>query len=165
MSTLPGRLGRLSARDVMTTDVIALREDSTIAEAIDVLKRHHITGAPVVSPDEHKLVGIFSLSDVAEPSSTVTVDPRHTGKTTWQLLERAGIKTFTDDDHELIVRDRMTRTVASVREKAPIVECARVMCQGHWHRLPVLDPTDKLVGIVSTMDLLAAMVHAADEEA
>ncbi|QDT37992.1 CBS domain-containing protein [Stratiformator vulcanicus] len=165
MSKLPGRLGRLAARDVMTTEVIALREDSTIADAIAILKQHHITGAPVVSPDEHKLVGIFSTSDVVEPSSTVMVDPRHTGRTTWALLEKAGISTFTDDDHELLVRDRMTRTVASVQERAPIVDCARMMCQGHWHRLPVLDVNGRLIGIVSTMDLLAAMVHAADEDA
>jgi CBS-domain-containing membrane protein len=39
------------------------------------------------------------------------------------------------------------------------------MCEGHWHRVPVLDEVRKLVGMISTMDLLAAMVQAHDEPA
>jgi CBS-domain-containing membrane protein len=39
------------------------------------------------------------------------------------------------------------------------------MCDGHWHRVPVVDDAGALCGIISTMDVLAALVNAADESA
>jgi CBS-domain-containing membrane protein len=59
----------------------------------------------------------------------------------------------------------MSRQVRSVPDKAPLVEVARVMCDGHWHRVPVVDDGGALCGIISTMDVLAALVNAADESA
>jgi CBS domain-containing protein len=151
----------------MTPDVIFLREETSLTDAVETLRNHRITGAPVVDHDG-KLTGILSLSDVIDAAAAQpfpAVDPRGSGNAAWRLLERHGVSAVSADDVSLLVRDRMTRVVASVRERASLVDCARVMCQGHWHRLPVLDPEGKLVGIVSTMDLLAAMVHTADEMA
>jgi CBS-domain-containing membrane protein len=65
---------------------------------------------------------------------------------------------------ELVTR-WMSRRLVSVREQTPLVEVARVLCDGHWHRVTVVDDTGRLKGIVSTMDVLAALVHAVDEQA
>jgi CBS-domain-containing membrane protein len=48
MLQLPGRLGTLKACDVMTKQVILLKETDTIEQAVQQLKEQHITGAPVV---------------------------------------------------------------------------------------------------------------------
>ena len=64
-----------------------------------------------------------------------------------------------------LVRDRMSRKVISVSPETPLVEVARVMCEGHWHRVPVLDESRLLGGMISTMDVLAAMVQSHDEPA
>ena len=37
------------------------------------------------------------------------------------------------------------------------------MCSGHWHRVSVVDDEGALINIVSTMDVLAALVNVADE--
>ena len=60
---------------------------------------------------------------------------------------------------------RSEATGREYRFKAPLVEVARVMCDGHWHRVPVVDDGGALCGIISTMDVLAALVNAADESA
>ena len=57
----------------------------------------------------------------------------------------------------------MSRRLISVREDTPLVELARFMCDGHWHRVTVIDSQGRLNGIVSTMDILAALVQTADE--
>ena len=59
----------------------------------------------------------------------------------------------------------MSRRLVSVREDTALVDVARIMCDGHWHRVPVVDRQGQLRGIVSTMDVLAAVVHSADEGA
>ena len=63
-----------------------------------------------------------------------------------------------------LVTKWMSRRLVSVRETTPLVEVARVMCDGHWHRVTVVDDSGRLKGIVSTMDVLAALVQAADEQ-
>lgn len=168
MAVLPGRLGSLQARDVMTKDVITLSDSHSVAEAIAKLKQSHITGAPVVNAGG-KFVGILSISDLVHPGGSSSPE---TGSapvalahgedlTTWDLFEKAPPL-----DREFGVEQvgqHMSRKVASVTESAPLVEVARVMCNGHWHRVPVVDQNGTLAGIISTMDVLAALVNTADE--
>jgi len=164
----------------MTKSVITLRETDTITEAIQSLKSHHITGAPVVD-ENGTLVGLLSISDLCDwpleasqggsgQSFALPVRGTQTGgallahgegPTTWDLFDRA--VSFTPDEAEQSVQSRMSTSVTSVTVDAPLVEVARVMCDGHWHRVPVVDDDDALQGIVSTMDVLAAVVNAADE--
>lgn len=171
MSPLPGRLGELRARDVMTSSVITLRETDTLTEAVRKLKENHITGAPVVNT-AGKLVGILSISDLCvSPSSTAESKEsgdkqrrslsQETGSATWALFEQA--QPLSQRDFEETVQSRMSSAVASVREDASLVEVARVMCAGHWHRVPVVNQAGALEGIISSMDLLAALVNASDE--
>jgi len=167
MPYLPGRLGTLTARDVMTKTLICVSADDTIDAAVALLRANRITGAPVVDADG-KLVGILSLSDLVQREAgpddsgepPVPLAHGHAGAT-WDLFDVA--QPLDAQTGEELVRDRMSPKVAAVTEGAPLVEVARVMCDGHWHRVPVVDEADKLHGIISTMDVLAALVHAADE--
>lgn len=61
------------------------------------------------------------------------------------------------------VVDCMSPTVSGVSPDQLLVEVARKMCIGHWHRAPVVGADGKLVGIISTMDVLAALVNMFDE--
>ena len=53
----------IPVKDVMTRDVIAFREDTSVQEIADTLTSRHITGAPVVG-DDGFVVGIVSEVDV-----------------------------------------------------------------------------------------------------
>ena len=44
-----------------------------------------------------------------------------------------------------------------------MIDAAREMCAQHVHRLPVVDAGGKVVGLVSSLDLVAAMVGALEE--
>jgi CBS domain-containing membrane protein len=164
MAILPGRLGTLTARDVMTAQVIVVYEQDTLETAMATLREHHITGAPVVD-DENRFVGILSISDVipGEGRGDSLMPPLVHGvdKVTWELYDRA-----TPIDPQLStdkVYSRMTQPVTSITVNASLVEAARVMCDGHWHRVPVIDKDGSLAGIISTLDVLAALVNTADE--
>ncbi len=63
MPKLPGRLGTLTAADIMTRDVTVVRAGETLTEAVHILREGRITGAPVVD-DDGRLVGILSISDL-----------------------------------------------------------------------------------------------------
>lgn len=166
MSRLPGRLGTLVARDIMTPQVFVVQEADTVDEALRVLRSHHITGAPVVD-ERGRFVGILSLSDLLEiPQPSATSPPpsslaHGSDGAAWHLFDRA--QPLDAQAGSASVSSRMSHRVTSVVEDAPLVEVARAMCDGHWHRVPVVNAVGALCGIISTMDVLAAIVNAADE--
>jgi predicted transcriptional regulator len=71
-----------------------------------------------------------------------------------QKLEHTDL--LTEQVHELMSTD-----VVSVRIDSTLQQAARQMLRNHVHRLVVLDDQRQIVGVVSTMDLLAAF---ADEQ-
>ena len=162
MPRLPGRLGTLTARDVMTERLVVLHEADLLPHAAQVLREQRISGAPVVNASG-EVAGMLSLSDLIghgqEPwlSSSSQADaafPNGWSELCRRVEQSASAQT---------VADRMTRNVMTVWEATPITEVARILCDGHWHRVPVISAAGKLTGIVSAMDLLAALVQAQDE--
>ncbi|MAG92555.1 MAG: hypothetical protein CMJ48_02215 [Planctomycetaceae bacterium] len=166
MGHISDRLGMLTARDVMTPNVIVVREDDSIESAVAALKAHHISGAPVVDA-QGKFTGLLSVSDIVDGltqdnSDRPQVKLSHDhDTTTWPLFDRAKPEHIASGN----VSECMTRLIASVNPDAHLVDVARVMCDGHWHRVPVVDEDNALCGMISTLDVLAALVNAADETA
>jgi CBS-domain-containing membrane protein len=142
MGALPGRLGTLQARNIMTGKIVVLSENDTLERAVEVLTEQQISGAPVV--DEIGVFrGLISLTDIAHGRAQAPED---------EFAEAPRL-----------VRDCMSDRIVSVRDSASLLEVARKMCAGHWHRLTVVDDQNCICGIVSTMDVLAAVVNTADE--
>lgn len=160
-------MGTLRACDVMTRNLVVLSEDDSIHDAVTVLKERHIHGAPVVNADG-VFVGILSISDLVD-RETLDEDENDEpeplahgeGRMRWDLFDKAAVERMSSGGGT--VSECMTRTVTTVTQVAPLVEVARVMCSGHWHRVPVVDDGGKLCGIISSMDVLAAIVNVADE--
>ena len=61
------------------------------------------------------------------------------------------------------VSELMTDTVATVGPDTSLTDAAREMLRDRVHRLPVVDEKQRLLGIVSTMDLLGAFADGAPE--
>lgn len=169
METLPGRLGTLTARDIMNERLVVLQQTDTIEHAASLFRDLRISGAPVVNA-EGVAVGLLSVTDIVPavaarmstpPVGELPISREDEWEAVCGLLTSATTRQ-TAGAHEL-VGSWMSRRLNSVREETPIVEIARQMCDGHRHRVVVVDFEGKLRGIVSTMDVLAALVTAADE--
>jgi CBS domain-containing protein len=82
-----------------------------------------------------------------------TTGPAGTGETALTRMPRGR-----DDDRvkHRTVADVMTRDVLKGRPAMPLKELARVLAEHGVSALPVLDPDDRLIGVVSESDLLAA---------
>jgi CBS domain-containing protein len=52
----------LRLREIMTTDVVTVAADASIREAMEILSRHHVSGAPVVSGSS--VVGLVTANDL-----------------------------------------------------------------------------------------------------
>ena len=51
-----------TVRDVMTSEPITIAPDDTLADAIEILRKHHIHGLPVV--EDRKVLGMITDRDL-----------------------------------------------------------------------------------------------------
>ncbi len=164
MKQMPGRLGTLRARDVMSNDVHVLQETTTLTEATEQLKTYKHSGAPVVD-SRGKLVGTFSLRNLTgvKRGNSQVSRALSSSLDSAILSAEAVEKMMQTQMGQEKVADRMTENPPSVTENASLIDVARLMCDFHTHRIPVTNSRFELVGIITTMDILAALVHTADE--
>jgi CBS domain-containing protein len=154
----------MTARDVMNTEVIAIRDDLTAREAAAFLIENQIAGAPVVD-GAGRMVGVVSLTDLAENESE---RPDIVGDSGAALDERgwaegvdpADLRALHVERDDVLVRDIMTPAVYTVGDDTPVGTVAQTMIAGRIHRLFVTRDA-RVVGIVTPLDLLALIVEDA----
>ncbi len=143
MDSAVDRLLTLKVKDVMTRNVVCVSMDISLAEAAAIFVEKKISGAPVVD-QQNRCVGILSATDYVKHERFM---PDADAAATDQQA----------------VRDQMSKGVQSVRPEQTLLTAARMMCVRHVHRLPVLDADGQPVGLITSMDVVAAMVNAFDE--
>ncbi len=130
-----GKGKTLRVRDVMTSDVFTLSTRTSVDDAARSLTLHKVSGAPVL--ERGRIVGLVSNTDL--------VDPRYRSRGTGAVT----------------VAEAMTNAVYGVRPGDPVMLAVRLMAEQGIHRVVVVDDHGKLVGIVSSMDVLRALARGA----
>lgn len=139
---------KIRVRDVMTAQVITITPDTPLKEAAVAMTRHRISGLPVLE-DGH-LVGIITESDFV---SRLAED----GEGLVSLL-------FGRREPEIngLVGELMTRDPLTIGPDEPVVMAARQMAEHRVKRLPVMDGSGRLVGVVSRADLVSVFARPDD---
>jgi CBS domain-containing protein len=154
MITAMERLRNMRVEQVMATDVISIHEGSTMYEAAKLMHDCGITGAPVVD-DYGRCVGVLSASDFVESKIEQNCGCVTHVATTY---DRSGLTREVLDNE--CVRAHMSPKIQTIREHRSIVDAGQLMCEEHIHRLLVVDRQNRPVGIVTSLDLVSALVHA-----
>ncbi|MFO0913952.1 MAG: CBS domain-containing protein [Pirellulales bacterium] len=156
MNSAIERLLGLRVEDVMRPAVVTVAAHETMEAAARQLATHEITGAPVVE-ESGRCVGVLSGSDYVDREAGFhPVDELVCKDTLHSPFE---VQRLSSDR----VEAHMSPTVQTISPKATLMQAARVMCVEHIHRLVVLDDESRPVGILSALDLVAAMVAAVEE--
>jgi CBS domain-containing protein len=118
----------IRAKNIMTKDVITVKRDTPIYEAIELMAKHDISGMPVVNGDM-TLVGILSEKDVI-------------------------ILFYTSESGEnKIVKDFMTEPAIYFDENEDLVSVCDFLSKNIFRRVPVTSK-GKVVGVISVRDVL-----------
>ena len=164
MNSAIERLLTLRVSDVMNSPVTTVNASSSMAEAARVLAESEITGAPVVD-QSGRCVGMLSATDFAMRAFRLAE-----GGEAFSLGWEHTLRKEQDDapyQIEAIAEDRvnehMSPAVQTINETASLVNAARVLCREHIHRLIIIDQDERPLGVVSSLDLVAAMVAAIEE--
>lgn len=148
----------MKAKDIMTSPVVTVGPDATVAEIAALLFERRISAVPVVQ--DGRLVGIVSEADLLHRHEIGT-DHAAQADSWWVRLFAAdrSIGEYIKS-HARRARDVMTREVATVAPDAPLAEVATLLETRRVKRLPVLEG-ERLAGMVSRSDLVAALAETA----
>lgn len=154
----------MKVKDLMTKNVITFSPDMTIKEAMEILVKNNIGGAPVV--ENGKLVGIITQRDIL---SYLDMAYKRQGwifiPTPFDIIEIPRVtalpyEKFTEIYESLgkeKIGDIMQKKVYFVEPDDDIEDAIQLLGKGKINRLPVVDKDRKVVGIITRGDILRGL--------
>jgi len=134
---------RLKIKDAMTRDLITATRSDTLRHIQQLMKQHKITGVPMVessrSTEAVRLVGMVSMDDIIRALDEGTIE------------DAAG--------------DHMSRQLIVLEDDMPLSFGISYMDKYRFGRFPVLDREKRLVGIITSRDILVALLVEFNREA
>ena len=135
--------GSMMVRELMSTDLVTLTEDETLAHAQGCMARGRIRHLPVVR--DGKLVGLLTHRDLLAASFSIFAE-----------VDRGEQRRIFGT---VPVVEAMHRDVVTVAPDLPVREAARILIENKYGCLPVVGPAGELVGIVTEADFLHLTVR------
>jgi CBS domain-containing protein len=119
----------LKVKEIMTTDVVSVKRETPIYEAMELLIQNEITGMPVVD-DDMTLVGVISEKDC--------------------------LRLFYADEEEKnkTVQHFMTQPAVHYNENDSLKTVCDFMMINYFRRVPVTSKKGQVVGILSRPDVI-----------
>ncbi len=142
------------AKDFMTTNVIAVKENESIKHLFKIMDEGAILGVPVVD-DKNHVIGMVTESDLIEHFTTLKA-PRSINLL-GGIVYLDNIAEFNEKlkDHcAETVKDIMFESALTVTENATLLEVINLMSEKKVSRLPVVSKKDELVGIITRSDIV-----------
>jgi len=120
-------------KDFMAANLITLSPEMEVMQAISILLKNRISGAPVIDTMDN-MVGILSEKDCLKVALEAGYNEGRGGK----------------------VSDYMSNKVATVNAEDSIIDIAKMFIETPFKRFPVIDD-NRLVGQISRRDALKAI--------
>ena len=127
---------QLKIKDVMATAVITGEKNQTMRHIQAMMRENHLTGMPIV--DGHKLVGLVSINDIVT------------------ALDEGKIN--------CLVEERMTKDIVVLQEDMPLSIAVSYLNKYQYGRFPVLNKNQELVGILSSLEVIRALLVEMNRE-
>jgi CBS domain-containing protein len=145
---------KTSVQDAMTTQVVAVKLGASFKEMAARLRQSRVSAFPVID-DDGKVIGVVSEADML---ARQVLSADHAGMGTG--MPNHGEQGKADG---LTAGDLMTHPAITVSPGDSVEVAARLMYTLQVKRLPVIDRSGRLAGIISRTDVLTVFDRS-DEE-
>ena len=145
--------------DIMERDPIAVGRDDDVESVIRVLREHELPGVPVVD-GSGELVGIITENDLILRDEQADLHLPHHLDIMGGVIYLESMKHFEERIKKAFAskgEDMMTPDPITVTPDAPVEEAAKLIAKHKHNRLPVVDDSGRLVGVVTRLDVLDAI--------
>jgi len=127
----------LETKDIMTKDVICIKKDTPIIEALRLMAKNKVTGIPVVEEDR-TLVGILSEQDVLRLFHTF------------------------DEEKDRTVSEFMTQPAIHFDQEERLLDVCYCLRDNSIRRVPVTSH-GKVVGVISRSDIIKCILQFCEQ--
>lgn len=118
-------------KDWMIDLVYYIDPDSTVLEALSIMRRRYINSLIVKIIDDDTEYGIVTSTDICDKIVAQDQNPATT-----------------------TIRDIMTTPLISISPEQTIFECAKLMSDNQIHQIPVVHEDGSIIGMISAVDFL-----------
>ena len=151
------------AKEIMTKDVLIVREDTTIDEVCKLFVDKNISGVPVVNQYD-KLVGVISEGDLVYKQKPVK-PPMFINL--FDGIFPVDRREFQEDMKRIAaykVGDLMSKPPIYAYEDTPLSDIATLIVERKVNRVPIVNEVQEVVGIITRHDLVRGMVMEKEEK-
>lgn len=145
----------LRVADLMTRNAVFVNETDSLSSAMEAMNEHSLSLLPVVN-DKQQVCGVLSVDDLMPLAYMLQCDVA-----VLQVVSDTVRKTLTDvlaqDNNDHKVNEFMTCSVETVSPDDSIQKASQQMVENSIHHLPVLDSDNRVVGILSSMDVVRSV--------
>jgi CBS domain-containing protein len=124
------------AKDIMSSELIKVRESTSLEEALKLMVNSRITGVPVIDAQD-KMIGVLSDFDILQQVSKA---------------ERITPDLFKD-------KVEYSREVTAITEDTPLEDIVDLLIKTRFRRLPVVNSDGNLVGLITRRDLMKVFFY------
>jgi CBS domain-containing protein len=142
--------------EIMATDVVTVSPSDTVHEALALMLANHISALPVINA-RGRCVGVLSTTDILNLAEELEGDlaalSMTKGVAHQLLMEGLAQSEMASQSVNAI----MTPDIVHVRPGTTVAQAAAAMVRNQVHRVIVTDDEQRLLGVVSTMDVLRVL--------
>jgi CBS domain-containing protein len=131
-------INRMKVKDVMTKNLVTARKDQSLREIQGLMKEKGITGVPITEPEHKRILGLVSMDDII------------------QALDGG----YIDDAAET----HMSRGLMVLEDEMPLQFAISYLEKYRYGRFPVLNRDRELVGIITSRDIIVALLVEVNKE-
>ncbi len=148
----------MKIKDVMKRDLITVSPSTGIREIYDIFHKKHVGGVPVVDKDK-KLLGMVTKTEILD----VLIPDYFDMVTDFLFIDDLGALEDTLESMPLlelfIAEDLMIKDIITINQNASLMKAPVLMNKHNVRRLPVISEENKLVGIITRMDVCEALFN------
>ncbi len=141
--------------EIMTTNVLSVTPEDYVKKAASLICLKKISGIPVVAENK-QLIGMLSEKDILR-AIFPTYEEFFNDPSDFKIFDDL-IRRY-DSTTQLKVKDVFNKNVITVNPKTPLLKALSLMLSKRIRRLPVVDESGKLIGIVSQGDIHQALFN------
>jgi len=121
-------------RDWMSSPVVVVAPDSSVAYALTLMRRRKIHSVIVDIAETNSAFGIVTSTDIRDK---IVAAGRNPAETT--------------------VREIMSGPIVTGRAEWTLMECSQLMQKHRIHHLPIADESGALIGLISATDIFMSV--------
>lgn len=147
--------------EIMDADPVTVRPQDGVEDVVHKMHDHQLPGIPVIEPDG-TLAGIITESDLILWDEEEDVEPPPSLQIMGGVIYLGSVRHWEERIKKSIAGtagELMTREVVTVAPDADAHDAGRLIAEHKHNRLPVVDADGHLLGVVTRVDVLEALLE------